>query len=164
MSDGPSLHSRTLVARVLFIISILAERRTHGQLNLTAQNPVCAIKNKDKFAWLRGSYFLGATKTTTGMQRDRMYAPLHENYIEYTAKSLGWGTCEMVPKSPSWGNRAGRRLRIADDLFRGQLWISWWDKSNTVPWTETPVNKQSRTASGYFATKQYRRCELFSRI
>jgi len=29
--------------------------------------------------------------------------------------------CEMVPKSPSWGNRAGRRLRIADDLSRGQF-------------------------------------------
>jgi len=77
---------------------------------------------------------------------------------------LGWGTCEMVPKSPSWGNRAGRRLRIADDHSRRQLWISWWEKSNTESWTETPVNKQSRTASGYIATKQYRRCELFSRI
>jgi len=27
----------------------------------------------------------------------------------------------LVPKSPSWGNRAGRMLRIADDLSRGQL-------------------------------------------
>jgi len=35
---------------------------------------------------------------------------------------------------------------------------------NTESWTETPVNKQSRTASGYPATKQYRWCELFSRI
>jgi len=26
----------------------------------------------------------------------------------------------MVPKSPSWGNRAGRRLRIADDLGSGR--------------------------------------------
>jgi len=66
---------------------------------------------------------------------------------------LGWGTCEMVPKSPSWGNRAGRRLRIVDDLSRGQLWISWWGKSNTELWMETPVNKQFRTASGYPATK-----------
>jgi len=54
----------------------------------------------------------------------------------------------MVPNSPSWGNRAGRRLRIADDLSRGQLSISWWEKSNTESWTETPVNKQSRTVSG----------------
>jgi len=82
----------SLYLLLLFIISTLSERRTHGQLNLTAQNPGCvsenAIKNKDKFDWLWGSYFLGAIKTTTCMQRERMYAQLHENYIEYTAKNI----------------------------------------------------------------------------
>jgi len=43
----------SLYLLLLFIISTLSERRTHGQLNLTAQNPVWvsenAIKNKDKF-------------------------------------------------------------------------------------------------------------------